>query len=101
MESIQKKVQIFCDNNKITCTPESRLLDTVSELGELAKEVLLASNYGKKTLLNNEKLELEIGDVVFSIIALSNSLDVNIEKALEKAFNKYNERLKKGHLGSR
>ena len=100
MRSLQKKVQNFCETNNITGTPESRLMDTVSELGEVAKEVLLASNYGKSALRNNEKIEMEIGDVIFSIITLSNSLEINIEDALDKALEKYNERLAKGYLGS-
>ena len=56
--------------------------------------------------LNNEiatddKLELEIGDLIFSIITLSNSLEVNIENALDRSLKKYNKRLANGHLGSK
>jgi len=101
LASIQKKVQVFCEKNSIIGSPESRLLDTISELGELAKEVLLASDYGKNTLKNNEKLELEIGDLIFSIITLSNSLEVNIENALDRSLKKYNKRLANGRLGSK
>ena len=76
MQDIQEKVQKFCDEHNLNTSPQSRLIDTVSELGEVAKELLVGSDYGKKSLEHNEKIELEIGDVVFSIIALSNSLDI-------------------------
>ncbi len=101
MIGLQKKVKNFCEINNISGTPESRLIDMVSELGEVAKEVLLASNYGKSALQKNEKLEMEIGDVIFSIITLSNSLEINMENALNKSLEKYNIRLSKGRLGSK
>ena len=100
MQDIQEKVQKFCDENNLNTSPQSRLIDTVSELGEVAKELLVGSDYGKKSFQQNEKIELEIGDVVFSIIALSNSLDINIEDALQKVLKKYEQRAKKGSIGS-
>ena len=93
MQDIQEKVQKFCDEHNLNTSPQSRLIDTVSELGEVAKELLVGSDYGKKSFQHNEKIELEIGDVVFSIIALSNSLDINIEDALQKVLKKYDKDL--------
>ena len=61
---------------------------------------MVGSDYGKKSFQQNEKIELEIGDVVFSIIALSNSLDINIEDALQKVLKKYEQRAKQGSIGS-
>ena len=100
MQDIQEKVQKFCDEHNLNISPQSRLIDTVSELGEVAKELLVGSDYGKKSFQQNEKIELEIGDVVFSIIALSNSLDINIEDALQKVLKKYEQRAKQGSIGS-
>ena len=100
MQDIQEKVQKFCDKHNLNNSPQSRLIDTVSELGEVAKELLVGSDYGKKSFQQNEKIELEIGDVVFSIIALSNSLDINIEDALQKVIKKYEQRAKQGSIGS-
>ena len=100
MQDIQEKVQKFCDKHNLNTSPQSRLIDTVSELGEVAKELLVGSDYGKKSFQHNEKIELEIGDVVFSIIALSNSLDINIEDALQKVLKKYEQRAKQGSIGS-
>ena len=100
MRDLQEKVQEFCDTHNLNTTPESRLIDVVSELGEVAKEILVASNYGKNPLEKNEKIEMEIGDVVFSVIALSNALGIDTEEALEKVLIIYTERAKKGSIGS-
>ena len=43
---------------------EHRVLDVVSELGELSKEILKASSYGKSSYVFNEKIKLELGDVL-------------------------------------
>ena len=75
---------------------EHRVLDIVSEIGELSKEILKASNYGKSSYVSNEKIKLELGDVLFSLITLANSLDVNLEAALETVLKKYEKRIEKG-----
>lgn len=75
---------------------EHRVLDIVSEIGELSKEILKASNYGKNSYVSNEKIKLELGDVLFSLITLANLLDVNLDAALEAVFKKYEKRIEKG-----
>ena len=75
MQGIQEKVQKFCDENNLNTSPQSRLIDTVSELGEVAKELLVGSNYGKKVF---NKMKDRTGNWR-CFIALSNSLDINIE----------------------
>ena len=79
MRHLQDKVENFCQQHNLSKSVEARFLDVVSELGELAKEILLNSNYGKKTIENSERLEEEIGDTIFSLIALSNSVDIDME----------------------
>ena len=74
MRHLQDKVENFCEQHNLSKSVEARFLDVVSELGELAKEILLNSNYGKKTIENSERLEEEIGDTIFSLIALSKFL---------------------------
>ena len=92
----QKKVQSLCKKNNLSSSVEHRVLDVVSELGELSKEILKASNYGKSSYISNEKIKLELGDVLFSLITLANSLDVNLEAALETVLKKYEKRIEKG-----
>ena len=96
MNEAQKKVQLFCKKNNLSSSVEHRVLDVVSELGELSKEILKASNYGKSSYVSNEKIKLELGDMLFSLITLANSLDVNLEAALETVLKKYEKRIEKG-----
>ena len=44
--------------------------------------------------------QLQEGDLLFSIVCLANHYDVDLEKALEIALEKYKKRLKKGSAGS-
>ena len=50
MRDLQEKVKNFCEDHDLTSSSEIRLLDTISELGEIAKELLLSSDYGKEPL---------------------------------------------------
>lgn len=80
-----------------------RLADISSELGEVNKEVLKASDYGRDTLVlkDNTSFKEEYGDLLFAILALGIENDVDPSEALEVVLNKYNKRLEtKGHIGS-
>ena len=70
------------------------MLDLMSEVGELAKELILASNYGLKEPQFSANTELELGDCLFSLILVANALNIQLEKALEKVLAKYEKRLK-------
>lgn len=61
---MQNKVANFNNNifKREKLGAENRILDIQSELGELAKEVLKSTNYGKKELVITKELELELGD---------------------------------------
>ena len=96
MNEIQKKVRSFCNKNNLSSSIEHRVLDIVSEIGELSKEILKASNYGKSSYVPNEKVKLELGDVLFSLITVANSLGVNLDSALEAVLKKYEKRIEKG-----
>ena len=100
MRQLQDKVKNFCEHHNLSTSVEARLLDLVSELGELAKEILLNSDYGKKTIDFSERLEEELGDVIFSLIALSNSFNIDMEAALDRVLNKYQSRAHNGSIGS-
>ena len=80
---------------------EHRLLDTMSELGEVAKEILKMTNYGRKSLEYREEIKSEIGDVVYSLITVANYFDIDLEEALEMVLEKYKKRLERGGVGSR
>ena len=100
MKKIQEKIKKFCKENNLNSSIEYRLLDTMSELGEVSKEVLKMSNYGRREKEYRKELENELGDLFFSLITVANSYDIDLEEALDKALQKYQKRSKKGSIGS-
>jgi len=100
MKEIQIKIKKFCKENNIESPVEFTLLDTISEMGELSKEVLKMSSYGTKKCEYKEEFAMELGDVLYSLITVANSFDVDLEDSLKKVLEKYERRLKKGSPGS-
>ena len=100
MKELQKRIKKFCSDNNMEPPVEHRMLDLVSEIGEVAKETLKMSNYGRQEIKHNEEIKSELGDVFYSLITVANSFNVDLEEALEQVLEKYNIRLKKGSSGS-
>jgi NTP pyrophosphatase (non-canonical NTP hydrolase) len=71
----------------------SRALDLSSEVGELCKEILKSTNYGSSTFKSTENLELELGDVMVSLLLLGSSLNLDLDVALEKSLQKMRARV--------
>lgn len=101
---MQNKVKIFNDKNGYSSRPMSvfaRLLDTQSEMGELAKEYLKGSDYGTGDFNLTDDFMMEYGDVLYCFLSLANELDINAEKCLDMAIEKYQSRIdKKNSMGS-
>ena len=92
MNSSQQKVEEFIRENNLEGTTAFRILDLMSEIGEIASDAAKSTDYG----LSEEELEVkedEIGDALFSLLAVAIDLDVNAEDALEKSLEKYSERI--------
>lgn len=73
--------------------PLVNLARIAEEVGELAREV--NHRYGPKAKKSSESdsdLELEIGDVLFALICLANSIDIDLEQSLERTLAKYRAR---------
>lgn len=88
----QTQVAAFLDANDLRAPPAYRLLDLVSELGELAKDANTSTAYGADpdALAVSED---ELGDALFALLALCDELDVDAGDALETALTKYEGRL--------
>ncbi|MBM3944954.1 MAG: nucleotide pyrophosphohydrolase [SAR202 cluster bacterium] len=98
---LQDKVAAFVKRHGLDAGVEARLLDLVSEAGELSKEALKGSAYGKKPFAPTGEWTSEMGDVLFSLAALANATGVDLEVALDEALAKYEARLaEKGDVGS-
>jgi len=100
MKNLQQKVKEFCKKSNLDSPIEHKLLDTMSELGEVAKEILKMTNYGRKPMEFREELKSELGDVLYSLITVANHFDIDLEEALQMILEKYKKRLEKGGAGS-
>ena len=101
-EYISEEVREFLNVSKTFSDTFVRLADIQSELGELSKEILKATRYGKtETPTRHESIEDEYGDLLFSVLALGVELKADPEYCLRKSIEKYNKRLEKtGQIGS-
>ncbi len=67
---------------------KSEFLDLVSEVGELTKEVLRATNYGRESFHPTEEWSGELGDILFSLACVANSTGLELKMALSEALYK-------------
>lgn len=97
----QGRVAAFVAAHDLAAPPQARLLDLVSEVGELAKEVLKGSAYGRAPLALPPTWAGELGDTYFALLCLAESTGVDLEAALEQVMVKYAARLEQaGAAGS-
>lgn len=99
--SMQDFVNAFIKKYQLQTDAKTRYIDVASEIGELGKEILVSTDYGKMDLDVNAQMADEMGDCLFSILALCCELDIDAQEALAKALAKYEKRFaKKGDIGS-
>ena len=66
----------------------------MSEVGELCKECLVETNYGRKARSGQSvRLENEMGDVVYSLAVVGNCLGIDFEHCLDLALDNYELRM--------
>ena len=79
----------------------ARLLDVISEVGELGKEVLKSTKYGTIDFEMSDDFKMEFGDVVYSLLSLANETGIDAEECLKLAVDKYQKRIdSKNDMGS-
>lgn len=101
IETMQGLVSEMVKRYGLETTPELRYVDLTTEVGELGKELLKGSDYGKKTLEKTDNLESEMGDTLFSLTCIANSLNIDLQTALVNVMKKYQKRFnEKGSIGS-
>lgn len=101
IKEIQNKVRLFTDEKGLNIPLEVRMMDLVAEIGEMAKEILKQTNYGKKSFKGNEDWLGEMGDVFFSLICLANTTEIDLEEGINRVLDKYQKRFEdKGSIGS-
>lgn len=91
----QETVARFVATHEFETPPEYWLLDLVSVVGKLSQDAVEATNYGSDP--DAVSIDAEgIGDTLFALLALSESLDVDAGEALETVLEKYERRLEDG-----
>ncbi|PSQ15254.1 nucleotide pyrophosphohydrolase [Halobacteriales archaeon QS_8_69_26] len=88
----QERVAEFVATHDVDAPPVYRLLDLLSEVGELAKDANESTDYGSDPGAV-ELSEDELGDALFALLALCDRAGVDSGDALETALAKYERRL--------
>lgn len=92
LKKLQNKVKKITKKLNLANSPELCGLDFSSEAGEVSKEILELSNYGRREHVYNPDLARELGDAFYSLIALANIYDIDLEKQLLGSLKKYEKR---------
>lgn len=101
MKTWQQQANEFAQNHNLSHPPSVYALDLMSELGEVAKEILLATDYGKRPFQPTSDLQSELGDALYSLCQLANSTGIDLDDAFTATLAKYESRWQtKGHFGS-
>lgn len=87
-----EEVATFIEEHGLRADPEYRILDLVSEVGEVAKNVNSSTGYGE----DPDEMRIqpdELGDVIFATYALAHETGIDPGTALAESLDKYRNRM--------
>lgn len=94
LKELQKEVDEYIGQFKEGYfSPLAMLARLTEELGELAREI--NHHYGekpKKSTEQEKEINDELGDMLFVLICLANSLHIDLEEAHDRVMHKFNTR---------
>ena len=94
INDLQKEVDTYISQFKEGYfSPLAMTARLTEELGELAREI--NHYYGEKPKKTDEEQKTiteELGDLLFVVVCLANSLNINLEEAHDSVMNKFNTR---------
>ena len=94
MNTMQREVDEWVAQYKIGYfKPLEIIARLAEETGELAREI--NHRYGpkkKKSTEENREVEDEIGDILFTLACLANSLGLDMDRGFENTMSKYRDR---------
>lgn len=93
-EPMQNAVSTFLDRHALRMGVVDRMLDLTSEVGELAKETLMGTDYGRRPFQLPEGFAGEFGDALFCLLALADEAGISAESSLAGAIAKYEARVR-------
>lgn len=88
----QETVAAFVHQHELEAPPAYRLLDLVAEVGEIATDAAESTGYGSDPAQLTISSD-EVGDALFSLLALAAAAEIDAGDALEDAMAKYERRL--------
>ena len=98
---MQSKVKKLIEKYGLFVGVGPRYIDLVSETGELGKEILKSCDYDRAEFNATESFEEELGDCLFSLLALADAAEIDADTALDRVLVKYERRFAaKGDVGS-
>lgn len=89
---MRDRVTAFNREHDLELAPEHRVLDLVSETGELSKELLRSGDYGDGDVATTDAVVAEFGDVYYCLLSLADELGIDPDDALAASLEKYRER---------
>ncbi|MGY3777588.1 nucleotide pyrophosphohydrolase [Isobaculum melis] len=94
IKEMQQDVDQFVSQFKVGYfSPLAQLARLTEEVGELAREI--NHQYGekqKKSIEKEKAMIAELGDVLFVLTALANSLEIDLTQSFQETMNKLNNR---------
>jgi NTP pyrophosphatase (non-canonical NTP hydrolase) len=94
LREAQEQVDRYISQFKLGYFPPLvNLARLVEEVGELARE--MNHVYGPKTKKSDEpegEIALELGDILFVLVVLSNQMGIDLQEALDRTISKYQDR---------
>ncbi len=98
MKIMQQKVKEFAQTHKMVSSIESKIFMLTHEVGEIAKEGLVLSNYGKSSINPTQpsgKMAIELGEILYCVADMANAMNIDLEEALGLAFDKIAAKVQK------
>jgi len=98
LDQYQKEVAELVKKFNFNWSTYVQYIHLVEEVGELGEALTVKqgdrkTGSGKKALADHGDIEEEIGDVLFSLIDLSNRYNLSLDKIMEDTFKRYQKKL--------
>lgn len=94
MKKMQQEVDDYIGQFEVGYfSPLEQMVRLTEEVGELAREISHVHGEKQKKASEEEStLHKELGDVLFVVISMANSLDIDLTEAFDDVMNKFNQR---------
>lgn len=88
----QNKVKEYFEENGFEVWPRFAILARLEEeISEIGRIISVEEGLREKSKVDNMDYEDEFGDAFFQLIHLANQCEVDVDKCLEKVFEKYSK----------